>query len=185
MSGASIDLYATVIGDVCTAGGGASAVSGIGAPPPVPGRTHSPALPSLPSGASLMSEWPLRDFLEFGVLRGAVPCARYHCRQVLWEWHLSELAGSTELVASELVTNAVIASRSVATGSPVRLWLLSDTARVLVAVWDASPQLPVQAAASTDAETGRGLLLVDAISDQWGAFPTPPSGKTVWALVAQ
>jgi len=30
-----------------------------------------------------------------------------------------------------------------------------------------------------------GLLLVDAISDQWGAFPTPPSGKTVWALVAQ
>jgi hypothetical protein len=83
------------------------------------------------------------------------------------------------------VTNAITASRSAALDSPVRLWLLSDAVRVLVAVWDASPQLPVHAAASTDAENGRGLLLVEAISDQCGFFPTPPSGKTVWALIAR
>jgi hypothetical protein len=53
-----------------------------------------------------MSGWPLRDFLEIAALPSAVPCVRYHCRQVLWEWQLRDLAYNTELVSSELVTNA-------------------------------------------------------------------------------
>ena len=46
------------------------------------------------------------------------------------------------------------------------------------------PAAAVRADPSTDAETGRGLLLVEMITDQWGAYPTPPYGKSVWALVA-
>ena len=52
--------------------------------------------------------------------------------------------------------------------APVRLWLLADRARVLVLVWDASPLPPVPVSTSEDAENGRGLLLVDAISERWG-----------------
>ena len=117
-----------------------------------------------------MSGWPLRDFLELAALPGPVPCARYHCRQVLWEWHLTGLAHSAELLVSELVTNAIAASRSAGGDSPVQLSLLSDTTRVVIMVWDASSYLLVRAEPSTDAKTGRGLLLVEMISDQWGAL---------------
>ena len=41
-------------------------------------------------------EWPLRDFLELGALPGAVACARYHVRQVLWEWRLTDLSDAAQ-----------------------------------------------------------------------------------------
>jgi hypothetical protein len=126
----------------------------------------------------MVGEWPLRSFLELGALPSAVPCARYHCRQVLWEWRLTGLAHSAELLVSDsLVTNAITASRSAGSDSPVRLWLLSDAAQVLIVVWDASPLLPARADVSAEAEAGRGLLLVEMISDQWGTCATPPCGK--------
>jgi anti-sigma regulatory factor (Ser/Thr protein kinase) len=132
----------------------------------------------------MAGEWPLRSFLELGALPSAVPCARYHCRQVLWEWHMTGLADSAELLVSELVTNAITASRSAGSDFPVRLWLLSDAAQVLIVVWDASPHLPARVDVSAEAEAGRGLLLVEMLSDQWGTCATPPCGKTVWALTA-
>jgi hypothetical protein len=113
---------------------------------------------------------------------------------VLWEWRLTGDLDGTELVVSELVTNAVQRSRADGHPAPVRLWLLADRARVLVLVWDASPLPPVTMSTSEDAENGRGLLLVDAISERWGFyFPGehgPASaagqrGKVVWAAVAR
>jgi hypothetical protein len=50
---------------------------------------------------------PLRSYLELGALPTAVPCARLHARQLVWEWGLNGLAANTELLVSELVTNAV------------------------------------------------------------------------------
>jgi anti-sigma regulatory factor (Ser/Thr protein kinase) len=100
---------------------------------------------------------------------------------VLWEWRLTGLAHSAELLVSELVTNAITASRSAGSDFPVRLWLLSDAVQVLIVVWDASPHLPARVDVSAEAEAGRGLLLVEMISDQWGTSATPPCGKTVWA----
>jgi len=50
---------------------------------------------------------PLRSYLELGALPTAVPCARLHARQLVWEWGLDGLAESSELLVSELVTNAV------------------------------------------------------------------------------
>ena len=145
---------------------------------PAPGecRPCAPALAPSRSGGirarttqrrcGMTSQWPLHSFLEFGALPGAVPCARLHTRQLLWEWGLAAITDSTELVVSELITNAIQASRATGLAAPVRLWLLSDKAQVLVLVWDTSPHPPVQAAISDETENGRGLLLVEAISQQ-------------------
>jgi anti-sigma regulatory factor (Ser/Thr protein kinase) len=142
-----------------------------------------PAPPHL--GQGIAGEWPLRSFLELGALPGAVPCARLHARQVAWEWGLAGLGDDVEILVSELVTNAVAASRSPDQVFPVRLWLLSDKERVLVVVQDASPQAPARVDAGDDAESGRGLLLVEAISGQWGWYPAQETGgKATWAVTA-
>ena len=132
----------------------------------------------------MVGEWPLRDFIELGPLPGAVPCARLHSRQLMWEWGLASLSESVELLVSELVTNAIKASRSVGRITPVRLWLRADKTQVLILVWDASLQEPARMNMSGDAEGGRGLLLVETISDRWDwYFPQEAGGKVVWALV--
>jgi anti-sigma regulatory factor (Ser/Thr protein kinase) len=137
------------------------------------------------------SEWPLDTFLELGALDGAVPSARLHARHVVREWGLAALAEDVELVVSELVTNGVQASRAM-THAAIGLWLASDRVQVVVCVWDASPQPPVRMDAAEDAEHGRGLLLVEALSKQWGWLPGKPGtmgadgqrGKIVWAVVS-
>jgi anti-sigma regulatory factor (Ser/Thr protein kinase) len=127
--------------------------------------------------------WPLQDFLELGALVSAVPCARLHARQVLWEWGIGNLGDSTELLVTELMTNAVRASREMTRVSPVRLWLLSDSAQILILVWDASPQPPVLMGVTGEAEHGRGLMLVEAVSEQWGWYSREDGdGKFVWAI---
>lgn len=152
-----------------------------------PRVTTSPAMP--PS-----TEWELRTFLELGALPTAVPCARLHARQVLWEWHLDALSATAELIVSELVTNAVHASagltgsrragRWVAGTPPVRLWLLSNRERILIQVWDANDRHPAPQQPGPDAESGRGLLLVESLSADWGSYPPDrSSGKVVWALI--
>jgi anti-sigma regulatory factor (Ser/Thr protein kinase) len=129
--------------------------------------------------------WPLRSFLELGALPGAVPCARLHTRQLLWEWRLTDLSDSTELLVSELVTNAVQISRADADAASVRLWLLADRMCVLILVWDASPLPPVRMSADGSDESGRGLLLVETLSARWAWYypPWPRGGKVTWALV--
>ena len=127
--------------------------------------------------------WPLQDFLELGALVSAVPCARLHARQVLWEWGIGHLGDSTGLLVSELITNAVRASREAGRDSAVRLWLLSDSAQILILVWDASLRPPVLTDAGDEAEHGRGLMLVDAVSEQLGWSPCEEGdGKFVWAI---
>lgn len=60
------------------------------------------------------NSWPLRSYLELGALPSAVPCARLHAKQVLWEWKLDDLADPVELIVSELVTNGLQASTGMA-----------------------------------------------------------------------
>jgi len=100
----------------------------------------------------MADDWPLQSFLELGALAGAVPCARLHTRHVLWEWGLTALRDDAELLVSELVTNAVHASRSMEWIFPVRMRLLSDRAQVAIVVWDANPQPPVRTEAGQDDE---------------------------------
>jgi anti-sigma regulatory factor (Ser/Thr protein kinase) len=136
--------------------------------------------------APFAAVWRYWTFLELGALPGAVPCARLHTRQVLWEWRLAELSESTELLVTELTTNAIQVSRAATQDDPIRLWLVSDQAQVVVLVWDASPLPPVPVDADDDAESGRGLLLVQAVSARWGwHFPPDTGGKVVWAQTHQ
>jgi hypothetical protein len=78
-------------------------------PPAAPVRI--PPIPD-PQGDDITARWPLRSFLDLGVLPTAVPCARLHTRQLLWEWQLTALGDDVELLVSELVTNAIQVSRT-------------------------------------------------------------------------
>jgi anti-sigma regulatory factor (Ser/Thr protein kinase) len=137
-----------------------------------------------PQGKDVTCQWLLRSFLELGALPSAVPCARLHTRQMLWEWDLIELSDSAELLVSEIITNAIQITNANERTAPVRLWLLADPGRLLILVRDASPLPPVPVSASTDAENGRGLLLVNTISNRWNWYvPPQDGGKVVWALL--
>jgi hypothetical protein len=128
--------------------------------------------------------WPLRAGLELGPLPGAAPSARAHAKQVLWEWGQAELADDVGVVVTELITNAVVASRRLPSWPPVRLWLVSDDRLVLVLVGDASQRPPLQLDPGLDADGGRGLrLVVAALSSRWGWYPAASMGtaKVVWA----
>jgi anti-sigma regulatory factor (Ser/Thr protein kinase) len=132
-------------------------------------------------------DWPLRSGLPLGPIPTAVPCARAHATQILWEWGMTEISDTTELIVSELITNAVTASRALDDGPfPVRFWLLSDRKQVLILVWDACPDPPVRMQPAGDVEGGRGLMLVDAMSAEWDWYPVADKieGKVVWALIS-
>lgn len=76
------------------------------------------------SGAGTANhQWPLTSSLELGPLPTAVPCARLHCRNVLAEWQLSELADDAEVIVSELMANALNASQRLPGLNPVALRL--------------------------------------------------------------
>jgi anti-sigma regulatory factor (Ser/Thr protein kinase) len=131
---------------------------------------------------SWIRQWPLRSFLELGAFPGAVPCARLHARQILWEWRIAGLSDIAELLISELVTNAVQISCAGAQTTPVRLWMMTNRTRVLILVWDSSPLPPVRKSTSQDDENGRGLLLVETLSTRWDWYflPQHNGGKVVW-----
>lgn len=134
--------------------------------------------------------WPLSSSLALGALLSAVPCARLHARAVLTEWGLRDLADAAELAVSEIVTNAVKASTD-SDGQPrygegglsvVILRLSTDRARILIEVWDDNPEAPAAEQSGPDDETGRGLTLVEAVSDHWSWHTVPGRpGKVVWA----
>lgn len=136
------------------------------------------------------SDWPYYSFLEFSALPTAASCARLHTSAVLAEWNLAELRDDAQVVVSELVSNAFLASapdegaQAAGDGHPaiIRLWLLGDASRLVIVVWDAIPQPPVLTGASALDEHGRGLLLVSALGSDWGCYTRPgAAGKFVWA----
>jgi len=128
------------------------------------------------------ARWPHQSHLELGAISSAVPSARLHARLVLQEWGLpAGNAQSAELVVSELVTNAL--EHGIA-GIPatVRIWLSSDGRRVAIHVWDASPLPPVRKDAGPEAASGRGLMIVAALTADWGCSAAD-TGKVVWAVI--
>ncbi|MYW69013.1 SpoIIE family protein phosphatase [Streptomyces sp. SID8379] len=99
--------------------------------------------------------------------------AREFTRAQLTSWDLEPLVDTTELLVSELVTNALRYGEG-----EIRLRLLLD--RTLVCeVWDAGLVQPRRRRARDTDEGGRGLQLVGLLSASWGSRRTP-RGKTVW-----
>ena len=154
------------------------------AAPDPPRRSSAPApIPPSQHGHHL-AHWPLRDTLVLEALVDAVPRARAHVRQLLRDWGRTEFCPDVSVVVSELVTNAVTASAEVQqAGALVLVWLGSHSHHLLLAVADTSPQVPVRLTVRADAEEGRGLALVEALSSRWGWYPSSITGlrKNVWA----
>ncbi|AKJ08714.1 PAS/PAC sensor protein [Streptomyces incarnatus] len=103
----------------------------------------------------------------------AVAHARSLATQQLQEWGIPDLTFTTELIVSELVTNAI----RHATG-PVCLRLIRDRA-LICEVSDASSTSPRLRHARTTDEGGRGLLIVAQLARRWGTRYTA-TGKIIW-----
>ena len=104
------------------------------------------------------------------------------------DWGLAFLAEDAEAIVGEFVANAV--THASAAGEPVKkpadnlgLRLFRRTGEVICAVLDPSDCAPVLKAPASIEESGRGLQMVDALSDVWGWSPVAGRGKAVWAIL--
>jgi len=140
----------------------------------------TPSAPPLDEIGEVSATWPLRTHLDFPPEPSSVRQARRFAGLIADEWSLPDRADSVRLIVSELFTNAL---EHAAAGPPLHLWLLSDGARVVVLVGDASQDPPMLVAEDTDAIGGRGLAIVHELSrGSWGWF-TRQTGKVVWAMI--
>ena len=99
--------------------------------------------------------------------------ARRFVESVL-EGDLDHLSYAATMLVSELVANAVLH-----TGSTVEVVVTPGADRVRVEVHDGSAQLPIRKHYSNMSGTGRGLLLVERMAEEWGSDRTD-GGKVVW-----
>jgi len=106
-----------------------------------------------------------------------VRTARDLTTRALLDWGCPQAIGPATLIVSELVNNAILHARTDLTVSIAR-W--GDLVRL--AVQDATPERPVRRHEPTQV-TGRGMLLVAALSQSWGVLPASGGGKVVWAVL--
>ncbi|WP_073946440.1 ATP-binding protein [Streptomyces kebangsaanensis] len=122
--------------------------------------------------------------IEFRLPRHArsVSRARALLREQATSWKLpDEVTETAVLLLSELMTNAYRHAK-VSPGREIRArCVLDGDGRLRISVTDANDTLPMPREASPEDESGRGLALVEALADDWGAEPRPGGiGKTVW-----
>jgi anti-sigma regulatory factor (Ser/Thr protein kinase) len=113
-----------------------------------------------------------------------VTCARLHAGEVLREWGLSALVEDAELIVSELMTNAVKAAAALPGRPPVAVRLLVSVTVLLIEARDQTPLDPQPQAEDAEAEGGRGLMIVAALSRRWGCERAGDQHKVVWAELA-
>jgi serine phosphatase RsbU (regulator of sigma subunit)/anti-sigma regulatory factor (Ser/Thr protein kinase) len=124
-----------------------------------------------------------QDVARFAIHRydlQAVAAVRHHLRELLQRWNAESVLDELELVLSEVVTNALVHGQS-----DVDIRMRRHIGGIRVEVQDNSPQPPVPTVIVADdtmnaeAESGRGLLIVDALARAWGSSPAG-WGKTTW-----
>ena len=127
---------------------------------------------------------PPRAVLDLGAVPTAPRCARAWIREILWEWGAAELADAAELLASELVTNSLKASAGLDLAA-IRLVLTLDQGELAILVRDNHPGVPLAVQPGADEESGRGLLIVEQLSDRCGWYPLhdPEHAKVTWAVL--
>ena len=148
-----------------------------GPPGQVPARRSCPGPPG-------QAARPPRAHLDLGAVLTAPGCARAWTREILWEWGAAELADAAELVAGELVTNSVIACAGLDQAG-IRLVLTLDKGELAILVRDCHPGVPLAVQPGADDEGGRGLLIVEHLSDRCGWYPLsdPEPAKVTWAVL--
>lgn len=132
------------------------------------------------------------SYLELVTLPSAPFWARRHTKAALHAWQLNpDTVQTAELLVSELITNAVQAANpdsqpNAGTGHVERIALTLRLlpGRVVIEVFDNDPNPPILTETADDAESGRGLMLVQALSKEWGHQFPPAGGKTVYCIVS-
>lgn len=104
--------------------------------------------------------------------------ARDTVRAALEGWNRQDVHGDLELITSELVTNAIRHANTI-----TLVIYLPDDKTAMVEVWDDNPEGPSAPIIDLQAEGGRGLLLVGALSASWG-WRSTADGKVTWARTA-
>ncbi|MET7774188.1 MULTISPECIES: SpoIIE family protein phosphatase [Streptomyces] len=123
-----------------------------------------------------MKTRPIRAGWAVWRLPDAVMHARRFTARALRRWKVEEVTDAALLVVSELVTNGLVHTQG-----PVRVDLMLRGDRVRVSVSDCSPRAPAKPViVDWDATGGRGLLLVEAMSESFGSVPVA-GGKQVWS----
>lgn len=132
----------------------------------------------------IMNTRPPGDNYRWGAVtlpavREAVADGRAWSREILTKWQLDDLTEVVQQLVSELVTNSI----EHAVTSCVRVLLVHSAGTLRLDVTDDDVvSLPVRAQVGVDDITGRGLAIVEALSDRWGVHITA-SAKTVWCEV--
>jgi anti-sigma regulatory factor (Ser/Thr protein kinase) len=105
--------------------------------------------------------------------------ARSQVRAAICAWEVPVDPNVAILLTSELVTNAVMNEAN----PTVMLDVACSSGRLRVDVHDTSRAMPAPAEALADAESGRGLIIVGALADEWVFYATP-GGKAVYFALA-
>lgn len=104
--------------------------------------------------------------------------ARLLATDQLRSWGLP--SDPAEQIVAELATNAATHGRVPGRDFRLLLYVVADTLRIEVTD-TLDDRLPTPQLPTPESESGRGLLLVDALADRWGVTPGLPPRKTVWA----
>ena len=113
----------------------------------------------------------------------SVGAARDFGLSTLRRWTVADRTDDIAVVLSELLTNALRHGAD-HPAHPVRVALVQPARFVLFVVTDPGPQVPVLREPDYLAESGRGLHVINALSDAWGYTTPTDVGKAVWALFA-
>jgi anti-sigma regulatory factor (Ser/Thr protein kinase) len=114
----------------------------------------------------------------FQATENAVPAARAYVTAALEAWGLTPLMDDAKLLVSELITNAVRYSAD----TVVVRCSVSEDAQFVIEVGDSSPELPKIGTAEPLDVHGRGLVIVEAVAADWGAYRVD-GGKVTWAAL--
>lgn len=141
-----------------------------------------------PPDMRLLGSLPYRDSLVLDAVDMAPRAARRWIAKLLPEWSLPEFEVAASLIASELVTNSLVALCGVqwtAPEPPIRLWLRGGAGVLAILAWDAILTAPVPREAAAEDESGRGLAIVAALSADCGFYHPRQrcGGKVTWALI--
>ncbi|MFD7897569.1 DUF6415 family natural product biosynthesis protein [Streptomyces sp. NPDC059743] len=112
-----------------------------------------------------------------------VALARVELRKALADWGLSVLEDSAVLIVSELLSNARLHAQ-VTPEQSIETRYFRRPGGLRIEVHDGSPKRPQRRTPDPDAPDGRGLLLVEALADEWGVAERGGPGKAVWAALS-